>query len=53
MQRNIKNKKSTKKMYEGDPLEGGDPKYEQPLFYIDLLHQDGKTKISSARPPMF
>ena len=36
MQRNIKNKKSTKKrtlpVYESDPFEGGDPKYEQPLY---------------------
>ena len=39
MQRNIKNKKSTKQrtvpMFEGDPFDRGDPKYEQPLYTVD------------------
>ena len=41
MQRNIKNKKSTKQrtvpMFEGDPFDGGDPKYEQPLYVRDYM----------------
>ena len=41
MQRNIKNKNSTKQrtdpMYEHDPLERGDPKYEHPLYIVSKL----------------
>ena len=41
MQRNIKNKKSTKQrtvpMGKGDPFDGGDLKYEQPLYYVRNL----------------
>ena len=38
MQRNIKNKKSTKQrtvpMIKGNPFDRGDPKYEQPLYQV-------------------
>ena len=43
MQRNIKNKKSAEKrtvvVYEGDPLEGGDPQYKQVLYLKAQLNK--------------